>query len=125
MRELKFRFWVAALQELRYFTLADIARGNFSIQYHVAKAMKNGDVEQYTGLKDLTGKEVYEGDIVGNTPGASETGAYEIVKWDEKRCAWMFGEYEELWEVNPPIASQVIIGNIHENADLLTPSLTP
>ena len=80
-------------------------------------------LEQYTGLKDKNGREVYEGDIVrygrrlrGIVPPESHT---EIVSWrfgeeEYYPCCTTSGFYlpysEDGYEV---------IGNIHENPELI------
>lgn len=74
-------------------------------------------LEQYTGLKDKNGKEIYEGDIVRY--GDQVLG----VKFDEMKdsdCSyyylgWAMGDLS-LCEHNTMIE---VIGNIHENPELL------
>lgn len=78
MRELKFRAWDEGLK--RYFYDVTVYPNNIvAIQRHNIESMmleaeygathwtelgKNAVIEQYTGLKDKDGKEIYEGDIV-------------------------------------------------------------
>ena len=84
-------------------------------------------VEQYTGLKDKNGKEIYEGDIIQETIITDDTtdGTYRYeVYWDEDTLCWSIKgisdiDYhlrDDLWETN---ASREVIGNIHENPELL------
>lgn len=69
-------------------------------------------LEQYTGLKDFNGIEIYDGDILQDVDDST---IVVVVEYDEA-----FGEYDcgdnNLYECTRDC---VVIGNIHENADLL------
>ena len=82
-------------------------------------------IEQYTGLKDKNGKEIYEGDIVEEDIEVGDDdidGEYRYqVVWDEETLCWSLSPnygaiYKDLWETN---LSREVIGNIHENPELL------
>lgn len=75
-------------------------------------------VEQYTGLKDKNGKEIYEGDIV------TLNGEWEEIEHDdcsivtfENGCFRVGDGYEN--EAGSYLSDWRIIGNIHENPELL------
>lgn len=94
---------------------------------------KNKDFElmQYTGLKDQNGKEIYEGDILVPTNKEMRS----IVKFGEATVGddfheqtfvgWYLenknGAVDELndFEVNSEYRKMEVIGNIHENPELL------
>ncbi|MDN6069387.1 YopX family protein, partial [Leuconostoc sp.] len=109
MREIKFRVW-------------DNEENNFwgegrslSLVSLVSDSLVNDDstvLEQYTGLKDFNGAEIYEGDILQDVDDSTIVG---VVEYDKA-----FGEYDcgdnNLYECTRDC---VVIGNIHENADLL------
>ena len=75
----------------------------------------NGDLMQYTGLKDKNGKEIYEGDIVKLTYPVMPEWAEQkrVVEWLDNKCKFSIcvGDAREVKE---------IIGNIYENKELLS-----
>lgn len=110
MREIKFRIWdINARKWLKSFNtnLLDIH------EFNLAKIM------QYTGLKDMREKEIYEGDIVklranhgiGVIKYSDEWGAF-VVEYIKPRPLVVLGMnyYKEDIEV---------IGNIYENPELI------
>ncbi len=73
-------------------------------------------IEEFTGLTDKNGKDVYEGDILREpvSPVGGADGGYlyknRAIKWDGAG-----GGYN----LFAPQAASEVIGNIHENPELL------
>lgn len=78
-------------------------------------------VEQCTGLKDKNGKLIYEGDIVIKSDVSAICYSRTKVHWHNDWLSWaittQYGDTYELSEFEPQ--QYEVIGNIHENADLL------
>jgi len=123
MRELKFRIWDGKKNE--WLGASDNDNLTFygfhlvgevmTVQCPPYFALDDGNVvEQYTGLQDR-GKEIYEGDIIrwANSVGREITAP---VVWNTRAWCWTAGDYMlgGLLEFDLEV-----IGNIHENPELL------
>jgi uncharacterized phage protein (TIGR01671 family) len=137
MREMKFRAWIPAkevgeqdyhsdgkaemfYQEDQY--LQSFLRRAYMMdcgREHESYISEGFTLLQYTGLKDKNGAEIYEGDVVrfkawkGKHQGA--------VKWNGATCGFEI-------EMSPtshtgffqdPLRTYEVIGNVHENPELL------
>lgn len=74
--------------------------------------------DQFSGLTDKHGVEIYEGDVVSKCYGSSvKTG---VVAWHQERAMFILqdGFNEPLYQL--PLNMIEVIGNIHENKDMLT-----
>lgn len=126
MCSLKFRVWSLEQNTYRYkfpynslgqFYVSESGKifSDFGNTVAPEVEQKNFIVEQYTGLKDKNGEEIYEGDIISNHNGKLAT-----VFYDEASSAYRFK-----W-LDVPVSDFLywfnvdrVIGNIHENPELL------
>lgn len=126
MRELKFRAWDT---EAKCYVKDPILTDNFGQVYEVCEEASNKRgtclithkpnviLEQYTGLKDKNGKEIYEGDIVVNT--YYDDGEMYKVLWVDDSVAFGMESLDDMELYKLPLESLEVIGNIHDNPELL------
>lgn len=141
MREIKFRCWdrvdkcmkrVHALDFSEWWVATNYYGGENGVCDGERNSFKNEETDrhilmQYTGVKDDNGADVYEGDIVsGMEEERCDGHLINVNTWigecrydnDKKRLMW-FDLYEgATYEIDDYMFENVI-GNIHENPELM------
>jgi uncharacterized phage protein (TIGR01671 family) len=129
-REIKFRAWNNDLKLYsKPFTLKSSLL-NFTDKngLGIMKSLSDEIIEQFTGLKDKNGKEIYEGDIVQSKPidviHPQDLFKFKLIDYLTSPVYWSNEGACFDVDFNPSCFydSQKIIevvGNIHENSDLL------
>ena len=118
MREIKFR---GKDKKSGTFITGNLVYGLRYCEIHNDTGYSDVDaetVDQYTGLKDKNGKEIYEGDIIKYFVWEHKLTLTMNVVWLKKGWFITDGFYYELpeqWNVH----EAEVIGNIHDNPELV------
>ena len=124
MRELKFRVWDDFLNDWHATAATtefmDKCNKGYNFNIVCFGNPERVHIEQYTGLKDKNGKEIYEGDIVENTYEDVGKVRYEV-RWECGRFIMESKKPYNFVQIGMGVYSHSseVIGNIHENGDLL------
>ena len=113
MREIKFRTWDKLNKEM--FNIESINFQERRVYKDAVSYSKFNDIElmQYTGLKDMDGKEIYEGDILFESfreeyfKVVFENGSFRA---EADGYSLDLEDYDDICEV---------VGNIYENPELM------
>jgi uncharacterized phage protein (TIGR01671 family) len=131
MRKFKFRAW--NINRKRWETglglyFNDSKIGDFSECFHNQEDENDYVIQQFTGLIDKNGVEVYEGDILERV-GGSGSFCKIVVSWHERECCFVYNSVSNLYGSPNPLHDNfvnladwtywVVCGNIFENPELL------
>lgn len=143
MREIKFRAWVtdnwgsemiqldlAGLQKFDYecgyaLSFSVDAYGGFYAHECYENSVKKYELMQYTGLKDKNGVAIFEGDILQVYDADDYPTGRQEVKWSADGAYWIEGDFGnfDLTTIGGAVEnfeySFEVIGNIHQNKELL------
>ena len=118
MREIKFRAWHKEKKIIGEVLGIDILHkeiyfSNENVNCYEYAEFKNIELMEYTGLKDMREKEIYEGDILFESFGEEyfkvvfEDGSFRV---ETEEYSLPLKEYAHICEV---------VGNIYENPELI------
>jgi|688.fasta_scaffold2379225_1 uncharacterized phage protein (TIGR01671 family) len=112
MKELRFRAWYG--KNFVYFSLGETNRYPSNVM--------DFPVNQYTGLKDMNGKEIYHKDIIKCLP----SGIYGVVEWIEELGTFTLqtigNEYDTTvygTQIEGKNITREVVGNVYENPEYL------
>jgi uncharacterized phage protein (TIGR01671 family) len=122
-REIKFRAWDPILKKVHqdiehHFGFKGEKLDNeavYSFNDLITRTQVHFTLMQFTGLHDKSGREIYEGDIVTYERLDADALAQDVVKFEGGSFICGGSALGDL-----ATAELVIIGNEHENPDLLT-----
>lgn len=118
MRTIKFRIW-----DEKY-NAWDKSGG--IVLYPDEPFVQQGRIfQEYIGMNDKNGKEIYEGDIIQYVERLDEHGDKQLltgeIMFDHQYAAWAIGRNGKVWSLfsDYGISNIDVIGNKFENADYL------
>lgn len=113
MREIKFRIWDGE-KHLYGDDVFTPTYDHFSMNEQLKILNEDFSLEQYTGMKDKNGKEIYEGDIVSCN---NESLRYVVFDNGGFLCKLFNSKDLGIFSLNSLIHGIKLVGNIHEKQE--------
>lgn len=116
MRYIKFRAWNKRKEKMEYDFLIDAEGGIFCYNMVETLEQKNWELMQFTGLKDIKGKDIFEKDIV-QWVDSDGNGRVDIVKY--RPCLfYLCNNQHSVFSYSDEKMKLKIVGNIYEHPEL-------
>lgn len=99
--------------------------GAVFLDYNGGGYVQDYELMQFTGLLDMNGKEIYEGDIFEAEEPTFESGVYKyVIRWIDSAAGFLCEQIGEQPKTMEPLfafnqTEFEIIGNIYKNPELL------
>lgn len=125
MRDIKFRAWDKALKRWTNYSIDDDLLMFYDKHAECWETDREGErfiLCQYTGLKNINGEEIYEGDIVKAVSFSKWIG---VAKYSDENQAFIFDDLDKKYRGKSTVFMNQfddgfeILGNIYENPELL------
>lgn len=125
-REIKFRAWDG--YKMDYSPLVSTYDATVNSEFYFAESGQSGKIfQQFTGEKDIEGRDIYEGDIIRRSVGVCYPSKIhpswenQTQKVDEIAVKWQDCGFPMLQEPRDPnfIQEIIVIGNIYEHPELI------
>ena len=119
-REIKFRGFIKENKEMIFFDIMKLATSRNDLWW---KCILDGlIIMQFTGLLDDNEKEIYEGDIISIAENEDMSFSGGEVVFDTDLSAFVIYNNNGSWRYLNSLRFMQVVGNIHENKDLLKES---
>lgn len=124
MREIKFRAWDKYAKEMVFAKTIDFGINGAECIVDssgiIGEVSSEWDLEQFTGLYDKNGQEIYESDVVKCTAhGSNNVFVMQVAYSDVWAMFYVYSDSHKPRGLTVAYHDFEVIGNIHENKELL------